>query len=165
MACGPFYRLAQFRRALGARPSPAQIAEARALLTPAQWRLYTGMSSRDQWHSSETLRLLAARGRDDRDLSLAALLHDAAKGYIRLPERVLYVLLARTPWLLRRLASPRGPRWRTALHRSATHADAGANCALAAGCGARVAHLIRRHHTAQPTDAALAALIAADERA
>jgi len=165
VARGLRYRIPQFRRALGARPSAAQLSEAQALLNPAQWRLYAALSSRDQWHSSETLRLLGARAQADHDLARAALLHDVGKGQIRLPDRVLFVLLSRMPWLLRRLARPCGPRWRTALHRSATHAAVGAERALAAGCGARVADLIRRHHAARPTDAALAALIAADESA
>ncbi len=159
---GAGYRIAQFRRALGARPTPADLAVARERLSAAQWRLFCGMAPRDQWHAVETLRLLGERGATDSDLTLAALLHDAGKGYIRLHERVLFVLLARWPWLLRRLAAPHGARWRTALFRSARHAAEGARLAREAGSSERAVALIRRHHAQRPDDPALLALIEAD---
>jgi len=93
------------------------------------------------------------------------LLHDAGKGHVRLHERVLYVLLARWPWLLRQLAAERGPHWRSALYRTAGHAVSGARLACEAGANARVTHLIRHHHCATTADTELLALIEADDRA
>ncbi len=163
------YRIGQFRRALGARPAPSQLAGVRVRLNAAQWRLFCGMAPRDRWHAVETLRLLDERGAADPDLALAALLHDAGKGYIRLHERVLFVLIARWPWLLRRLAVRHGARWRTALYRSARHAATGARLAREAGASERAAALIRYHHrlrdARQTGDPDLLALIDADERA
>ncbi|HZQ36858.1 MAG TPA: HD domain-containing protein [Dehalococcoidia bacterium] len=168
-ANGAGYRVGQFRRAVGAHPGASQLATARTYLTPSQWRLFGSMAPRDQWHAIETWRLLGDRGRRDRDLALAALLHDAGKGYIRLHERVLFVLIARWPWLLRRLAAPRGARWRTALYRTARHAATGARLASAAGAGERAIALIRYHHrvrdAVQADDPDLLALIEADARA
>lgn len=164
-AHGPRYRVAQLRRAVGARPDAAALAAARSLLTPAQLALFMAMSPRDQWHSAESLRLLPPALRADADLAVAALLHDAGKGYVRLHERVLYVLLALAPPLLQRAAAPRGPRWRRALHRSLHHAETGARLARAAGASERAATLIRDHHAPNPTDPAAVALLAADERA
>ena len=136
----------------------------RARLTSAQQSLFLAMSPRDQWHGVETLRLLPAALRDDRELGLAALLHDCGKGYIRLYERVLYVLLARLPWLLVRLAAPRtGPRG--ALLRLSRHTERGAALAAAAGSSPRTVALIRAHHYPDPNDPAAIALLAADDRA
>lgn len=164
-AHGPRYRLGQCRCALGARPDAAALAEVRARLNPAQHALFAAMSPRDQWHSVQTLRLLPSALRADHDVAVAALLHDAGKGYIRLHERVLYVLLARTPWLLGALAVPGGSPWRTSLHRSLQHAQAGAQLALAAGASERTAALIRNHHAAEANDPAALALRAADDAA
>jgi putative nucleotidyltransferase with HDIG domain len=162
---GAGYRIAQFRRAVGARSTTEQLAQVRSRLTEPQWRLFRAMAPRDQWHAVETLRLLGECGAADPDLALAALLHDAGKGYIRLHERVLFVLLARWPWLLRRLAAPHGARWRTALFRSAIHAETGARLAREAGASERAVSLIRNHHAARSNDAGLLALIEADARA
>lgn len=165
MRGGPLYRIAQLRRAISVRPGPPALTRARSYLTNEQWRLFAAMSPRDQWHGIETLRLLHVAGWEDEDLAVAALLHDAGKGYIRLHERVLYVLLARPPWLLRRLASARGYAWRAALHRSLHHAEDGARLALRAGASARAAQLIATHHRPLLGDAPALALADADDRA
>ncbi len=163
--CTVRYRARQFLRALGAHPTAAELTQTRQLLSEPHWRLFRAMAPRDQWHSIETLRLLRERGQASEDLALAALLHDAGKGHVRLHERVLYVLLARWPWLLRQLAAERGPHWRSALYRTAGHAVSGARLACEAGANARVTHLIRHHHCATTADTELLALIEADDRA
>ncbi len=159
------YRLAQFRRAIGARPDPAGLAEARCLLSDLQWRAFCRMSARDQWHGIETLWLLRHAGWNDAELELAALLHDTGKGYIRLHERVLYVLLAPFPKLLGLCASSDGKSVRGALYRLHYHAGRSAELALRSGAGERVARLIRLHHQLDPADSAAAALANADDRA
>jgi hypothetical protein len=164
VAHGPRYRLAQFQRSLGAHPDEDALREMRATLTPAQQVLFLRMSPRDQWHSLQTLRLLPAELRGNTDLAVAALLHDAGKGYIHLHERALYVLLAARPGLLARIAAPRtGPRG--ALLRMSRHAERGAALATAAGASRRAVALIRDHHHPDPRDAVALALLAADERA
>ncbi len=159
------YRAGQFWRALGARPSESALGRVREQLTADQWTLFVAMAPRDQWHAIETVRLLHEAGHDDPELDLAALLHDAGKGYIRLHERVVYVLLCSSPRLLRRLAQPDGRGWRGALHRSLCHAEAGARLAPAAGASQRVAQLIACHHHPDAADAQAVALLDADERA
>jgi HD domain len=164
MLSSVWYRAGQFRRAIGARPAPADLAEVRRRLTAGQWDLFGGMSQRDQWHSIETLRLLGASWADP-DLELAALLHDSGKGYVRLHERVLYVLLSAAPPLLSRLASPHRGRLRATLHRSLHHAETGAELVLQTGAGERTAHLIRTHHHPDLADPIALALLHADARA
>ncbi|HLZ69801.1 MAG TPA: HD domain-containing protein [Dehalococcoidia bacterium] len=159
------YRMQQFIRALGARPGHADLAQARSLLSEPHWRLFRQMAPRDQQHAIETLRLIGMEGAPSPDLALAALLHDAGKGYVRLHERVLFVLLALWPRLLWRLSAEHGPHWRAALWRSARHAETGARLAAETGASARVADLIRRHHTRAADDRELRALIEADARA
>jgi|SRR5579875_715825 len=164
-ARGARYRFGQLWRALGAQPDAAALAEMRALLTPTQQRLFLRMAPRDQWHCIETLRLLPPNLRADREIAVAALLHDAGKGYIHLHERVLFVLLGRAPWLLQRIARPGACGLRGALYRSLTHAETGAMLALQVGASERTAALIRAHHDASADDPALIALRAADDRA
>ncbi|MHB8574394.1 MAG: HD domain-containing protein [Dehalococcoidia bacterium] len=122
------------------------------------------MAPRDQWHAVETLRLLGLLS-TDADLAVAALLHDAGKGYIRLHERVLYVLAAHHPALLHRLARSQGAGWRAALDRMMRHAETGAAMTLAAGSSQRAAELILQHHEPNRSDLAALALLDADERA
>lgn len=159
------YRLNQFRRSLGAQPDETAARTVRAGLTPEQWALFAAMAPRDRWHAIETARLLREAGNDDAELELAALLHDAGKGYIRLHERVIFVLLSRFPRLLHRLAASDGRGLRGALHRSLRHAEAGAALALAAGASERVAWLIGTHHNPDSADTQALALLDADERA
>jgi len=165
MGRGAFYRLQQFRRALDAAPDAAALYAARQQLSPAQWLLFQTLSPRDQWHSVETMRTVQRAGHFDNDLLTAALLHDAGKGYIALHHRILYVLLARMPLLLRHLAAPCGSPWRTALHRSANHTETGACLALAAGASERAVALIRGHHRLGWADPEARALAIADDTA
>lgn len=168
------YRAGQFRRSIGARPSQAALRRARLSLNDRQWALFQAMSPRDQWHAIETADLLGAAqsagsagsaGSCAPDFAVAALLHDAGKGYIRLHERGLYVLLGASPPLLRLLARSDRPGLRGALHRTLHHADIGARLALASGASERAAQLIRTHHRPDPDDAAALALLDADDRA
>jgi hypothetical protein len=158
------YRSGQFRRALGAKPARTDIALMRSLLSPQQQALFCSMSPRDQWHSVQTLRLLPPVWRADRDVAVAALLHDAGKGRILLHERVLFVVLSTTPGLLCHLARS-GGGWRGALDRSLRHAEAGARLAFAAGASERTAALISAHHQPNQHDAAALVLLDADDRA
>ena len=158
------YRVRQFARAVGARPSAADLALVRSRLTRQQQALFLTLSPRDQWHSVQTLRLLPAMLQADADVATAALLHDAGKGWIRLHERVLFVLLSARPSLLHAVVRP-GAGWRAALYRSLHHAETGAHLALAAGVSPRAAALIRAHHQPDPADPVARALFDADERA
>jgi len=161
---GLLYRAHQFRRALGARPGPEDLRLVERLLTPPQRALFLAMSPRDQRHGVATLRLLCNQAERSPDLAVAALLHDAGKGYIRLHERVLYVLLASFPRLLDRVERQGAQGVRSALYRSRRHAQAGASLAEGAGAGPDAVRLIRLHHT-EAAGAELRALQDADRRA
>ncbi len=163
----PLYRIRQFFRAAGARPSEGDAAVLDCYLSPDERRLFARCSPRDQYHHIQTLRLLSRSGTPSRDVARAALLHDIGKGYIRLYERVLYVLLnAVAPALLNRLTDHerrRGPLG--ALYRTRHHAAAGARCLRALGAEPRVVTLVAGHHAPPGDDRDLAALIAADNDA
>ncbi len=166
------YRVAQFRRALGARPAPDGLALVAAYLSVDERRLFDATSPRDQHHHIRTLELLRARAPGGRpispDLARAALLHDIGKGRIRLFERVAFVLLmAAAPALLRRLTRRAGPGPLGALYRMRHHAAIGTAALQRLGVSARTLALVARHHEPPDPrrDPELAALIAADEDA
>lgn len=152
----------QLGRHLVARVAPTERAELAGWLTPAQLALFDGMPTADRRHGLDVLERLRALGSDDRDLYLAALFHDSGKGRsIRLWHRVAWSLGERLGPCPHGLAS-RLPGGRDAMARLREHADRSAALALAAGCGTRVAALIRGD--GPPADAAAAALLhAADE--
>jgi hypothetical protein len=109
---------------------------------------------------------LRAQRHDDRELLVAALLHDCGKGQIALWHRVAYVVLdAAAPGFLRGIAAQGdGPSWREALYRCVHHAELGAHRAEQAGSSPRVVALIRGEHDAESSEQ-LAALRAADDAA
>lgn len=161
-----WYRVRQFREALRARVEEDDRAVVTAHLTAPQQALFYRMTPRDQRHAALTCRRLMEEGHQDRDLLVAALLHDVGKGEIHLWHRVAYVLLsAGAPGLLRRLARPDAGGWRGAMYRSLHHAETGAEQARAAGVSEEAARLIREHHRTATEDQRLLALIRADEEA
>ncbi len=152
----------QTARHLLGRVSPAERAGLRAWLEPPQLALFDSMHRADQRHGLDVMGLLRDEGFDDRELLLAALLHDCSKGpETRLPHRVAWSLAERYgEGVLTVLA--RLPGFDAAFERLRRHADDSARLALEAGCSERTAALIREQ--AAPTDpAAGAALRAADE--
>jgi hypothetical protein len=169
------YRVRQFTDAVGAAVSPltpSEHGQARAVLPAAAWPLFEAMPRADQRHSLRVWRTLRARGRDDRALAQAALLHDCAKrqGGVTLMHRVAVVLLkAYAPETLRGWAAIPAPGpggWRQPFWAHAHHPEAGAALAAQAGCDPAAVDLIRRHQDPPgdgPSDHLLAALQAADD--
>jgi hypothetical protein len=151
----------QFGRHLVAHVAPAERAGLAGWLSPAQLALFDDMPVADQRHGLDVVARLRERGGDDAELLLAGLFHDAGKGRsIRLWHRVAWSLGERSGGRAHRLAG-RLPGGGDAMARLRGHADRSAALALAAGCGPRVASLIRGD---VPTgDAAAALLHAADE--
>lgn len=159
------HRVAQFFGHLTARVDPREAELARRLLPGAAWPLFAAMPIADRRHALDVVRRLEAEGVRDPDLLGAALLHDAAKGHrMRLWHRVGGVVLeALAPRLLSRIAVPDERSWRYPFHLYLHHSALSADAALAAGCSARLAALIRG--TTDPSDAELAAALRrADER-
>ncbi|MFI5261926.1 MAG: hypothetical protein ACHQZR_05185 [Candidatus Limnocylindrales bacterium] len=143
MASWWWHRSRQAVRHLAARVSPAERAALARWLTPAQLALFDAMPRADRRHGLDVVAALAAAGHDDPDLRLAGLLHDAAKGpTVRLWHRVAWSLGERYGDGVR--ARLEGlPGFAAPFDRLRHHADRSAELALASGCSARVAALIR----------------------
>ena len=143
------YRVRQFFRALAARPlSPAEQEEVSTLLTAPQRALFDRLGRCDRRHSLAVMRTLAAAGETNRDLLVAALLHDVGKSChrLRLWERPLVVLIrAYRPGVLRHWGrgEPRG--WKRPFVIYAQHPLWGAEMATQVGCSPLTIWLIRHH--------------------
>ena len=142
-------RVRQFRRHLGARVGPAELADVATWTTAEQLALFTSMHVADRRHGLDVVGTLRAEGINDGDVLLAGLLHDAGKGSIGLWPRVAWSLgeaFGSWVWRLAGLLPPMG----RALAVLAVHADRSAELAAGAGCGPRTVALIRQR--AEPVD-------------
>lgn len=90
----PWYRLNQFRNALGGRLSEDEYAQVSDILGPDLMALFDEMHPSEQAHSLRVTRQLVSDQETDPDLLKAALLHDVGKNKhpLRLWERVIIVL-------------------------------------------------------------------------
>ena len=162
------YRVRQVTRGLRPALGPAEIVEARARLSAAEWALFLAQEPRDRRHAMD----LYAALRDERAseaVLIAALLHDVGKGPLRVWQRAAHVVLASAgPALARALGAEAGPEWRRGLWRLHHHARLGAALLVAAGSAPRVVELVAGHRApgaaATSADAELARLIALDDR-
>ena len=159
----PLYRAGQFFASLRPRVDAAERAEAAAVLGEKLFALFDSMTPRDQRHCLDVYLALREGGCRDRDVLLAALLHDAGKGRLagartRLWHRVAYVLLAAAqPGRLETLSAGGGL---AVLH---DHSQRGAELAVSMGASATVVELIRRHESRETGDDRLRLLQAADD--
>ena len=152
----------RFGRYFFGRVTETERAELTRWLTPAQLALFESMHRADQRHGLDVVRALRADHQIDRDLLLAGLLHDCAKG------RSLHVW-HRVGWSLTDRYGPRVgrmmvavPTFTAAFQVIAEHADRSAEMALRAGASAAAAELIRNQ--AEPLDDARGrALLVADQ--
>lgn len=156
-------KIRQSTRYLGARVALAERERLARDLLPAQLALFDGMHVADQRHGLDVMAALQGHDPDDRDLLLAGLFHDAAKGpSVNLVHRVSWSLGERYGswvWSVGRLVPGVG----AAHDRLRVHAEASAALAIDAGCSPRTAALIRAQ--AHPTDEAGRRLQLADEAA
>jgi hypothetical protein len=153
----PLYRTRQVWLALRPRIDASELASARAELSPGLLCLFDAMESRDKRHALEVRRRLLYAGIDDREVLVAALLHDCGKGAVPVWLRVVKVLL---PGLLRSMAHRCDPDRRGAAYRLVHHTEIGAEAVAAAGASSLTVALIRgevapadRPHLAQLTAA------------
>lgn len=146
----------------GRQPTESDLQLARETLTPELLRLFLAQHPRDIVHAAGTARWLLERGHGDREMVLAALLHDVAKGHQRRADRVAYVVAAAVN-AERGLASERSRfELRRAAARTLAHPGAGAVLLRDLGAPPRVVDLTFRHHSPARGDAMLALLQAAD---
>ena len=135
-------KIRQTRRHLFARVTRAEREALATWLTPAQAALFHGMHVADQRHGLDVVAVLRAEGASGRDLLVAGLLHDCAKGNAGLISRVLVSLeQAHLGWPAR-LASLL-PSVRRTLRRLRDHAELSAGLAAGAGCSEPTIELIR----------------------
>jgi len=151
------YRSRQFFGALRPHVDSQLRDEAFALMSSSEQQLYRSMTPRDQQHCLVVYARLREMHTEDRDLLVAAMLHDCGKGSITLWHRVVFVLLdATAPSLLRRAVAHRPE---SALYRCVHHAELGAQLAETAGSSPAVVELIRGERASDQ----LVALRAADD--
>ncbi len=149
------YRAHQFWRTVFFKNDLSGLAQARDRLTAAQWALFTQMQPAEQAHAHRMFQKLFARGEDQPDLLVAALLHDVGKLRYRLNpiERAMVVLAqAALPGLVQRWGDVPAtgwqalPGWRKAFVVAEQHAEWGAQLARQAGVSPLAETLIRLHH-------------------
>jgi hypothetical protein len=96
----------------------------------------------DRRHGLDVVATLRGEGVEDREVLVAGLLHDAAKGDAGALPRIAHSLgQAYGGWIVR--AARLVPGMAPALERLRTHAEASAHLAAAAGCSPRTVELIR----------------------
>ena len=155
-------KVRQTQRHLFGRVRAAARAELAAWLDAPQLALFDSMHRADQRHGLDVMSTLQADGHDDRELLLAAILHDCSKGpATRLPHRIAWSLGERYGEGVLSVFAPL-PGFGAAFERLRHHAHESARLALEAGASERTAELIR--HQAEPVDAVAGlALKVADE--
>ncbi|MBX3070108.1 MAG: HD domain-containing protein [Thermomicrobiales bacterium] len=145
----------------------ADLSVATRFLDSSQLEVFRTMPVRDQTHHCCVASALLADGWNDRDVVVAALLHDIGK----FPEGKRPSLAARAGFVLLSGVSPalvdrvtaRARWWNRGLVLLARHSAVGAEIAAEMGCTSRVQELIARHgDKVDGSDPQLAALQRAD---
>ena len=148
------YRTRQFWLALRPDSRHADLENAATFLNREQMALFVCMQPSEQAHSLRVLQALLERGEQDKDLCVAALLHDIGKTRrpLHLWERIWIVLAqAVYPGCVAHWGrEPDGQAdqvewWRKAFVVAAQHPQWGAEMAAAAGTSSLAVALIRRH--------------------
>lgn len=146
------YRGRQFWRAMRAGPLPGQVRdEVAGLLSPAQLALFEKQTYAGQQHGYRVMRTLLEASHSQRDLLVAALLHDVGKARQRYTwlDRVKVVLTRRlAPGLGDKWARGRQNGWTRAYVVKFHHPAWGASALAEAGGSALSVALVRRHQEA-----------------
>ncbi len=134
---------------LAARVRPGERAALAAWLSAPELAIFDGMHVADRRHGLDVVAALRRSGVTDRDVLVAGLLHDCAKGDTGVGPRVAWSLgEAFGPWVHR--AAGRVPGWAAAMERLRVHAEASAAMLEAVGLPARAVDLVR--YQAEPRD-------------
>jgi hypothetical protein len=153
----------QFGTHLTARVSTGERRAVAAWTRPAELAFFDGMHVADRRHGLDVVAGLRRAGVTDRDVLVAGLLHDCAKGDAGVLPRVAWSLGELSgPWVVG--AARRVPGWAPQLDRLARHAEASAEALAAIGLSERAVELVR--HQDDPIDPEYGrAFRAADEAA
>ena len=112
-------------------------------MTGPESRLFDAMQLRDRRHALEVMRRARERT-DNRDVLIAALLHDCGKGDVAVWLRILHVLAP----AFGRLVGKQGARgWRGAAWRLDHHEALSVRLVQAAGCSEVTVRLVGGTHT------------------
>ena len=142
-------KVRQTRRHLLARVTPGERDSIAAWLTPSQLEVFDAMHVADRRHGLDVVAHLRADGVGERDVLVAGLLHDCAKGDTGVLPRIAYSLGQRYgAWIWH--VTGVVPGWGAALRRLRVHAEASAAAVERAGGSARTVELIR--HQDDPVD-------------
>ncbi len=166
------YRVSQFWRAVGAQPSPQDLALTHNILTQPQMVLFSCMQPGEQIHSLNVARALIERGENDTDLLIAALLHDVGKVCQPLkPWERAWIVLGKAlfPGLACKWgAAPQNGEVVSLLRRpfvvAEQHAAWGAELALQAGVSELSADLILRHQSRSDDGRNLCGFLSTEDR-
>jgi len=168
------YRIRQFWHTLAVKPSPGEIEPALAVLSSAEFALFSRLQPSEQYHSLQVLARLQQQEQTQPELLVAALLHDVGKSRLPLAawERVLIVLANSffpTQSQAWGQADASRPGLKKAFIVAARHPQWGAEMAEKAGSQVLTVNLIRRHQEPAPVradnleDQLLCVLQAADD--
>ncbi len=139
----------QVRDHLRAGVTPSERDELAGWLTPAELVLFEAMHVADRRHGLDVCAHLRSQGVADRDVLIAGVLHDCAKGDTGVMPRIVYSLGQRYGVWIWRTAGLTGS-FRVALERLRVHAEESARRTAAAGCSPATVELIR--HQDAPVD-------------
>jgi hypothetical protein len=142
------YRLRQFWIALKSAPTAGDLAAIEDHLTPDLMALFLRMQPGEQVHSLSIYHQLQSQGETNRDLLVAALLHDVGKSRypLRVWERVIVVIARRYfPEKVPKWGEGEPMGWRRAFVVAQQHPDWGADMAQEAGTSRVCVDLIRHH--------------------
>jgi putative nucleotidyltransferase with HDIG domain len=147
------YRIRQLWNALHAAPTPAGLAQVRAVLTAELMALFLNMQLNEQAHSIHVMQQLLEAGETDDNLLAAALLHDVGKSRFPLTaiERMWIVLAKKAlPGAYRRWSQGETVGWRRPFVVAGQHPAWGAEMAARCGASPQTIALIRRHQDTLP---------------
>src|SRR3954451_15145054 len=133
----------KLRTPLTARVGPEEHRMLEALTTPAELALFDAQHVADRRHGLGVVAQLRRAGVTDRDVLVAGLLHDCAKGDTGAGPRIVWSLCERFGDAVLRPARA-VPGWSAALDRLRDHADTSSDALAAAGLSADAVELVRR---------------------
>ena len=153
------YRAQQFFASFCPRVSKEERQLANYALGDRLFPLFAAMSDSDQRHCLNVHSRLCKQGYTDKDLLVAALIHDTGKRNVYLWQRVAYVLLSHLFPTYLEQTNFDGQGWKAGLATLYNHEKIGGRLAKAAGASDCVVSLIECNNT----DSRQSALRVADD--